>query len=541
MAPTSSVSGLSSGIDWRSMIEQIRTAEHKPIDLVSKQKGVYENKLKAWQELNTKLLALKTAAEKLNKAQGFNLFTSTSRSSTATNPDDLLTATVGEAGQVGSYAIQVLQTARVGKWSSSSFTSQAAALGTSYAGSFTVNGRTVTVAADDTLADVRTKINNLNSGDQATKATASIVSYSATDNRLILTSQTEGAAGITLAPVLEPEGAPNLVTALGFTEIQTGLDASLMVDGVSVTRSSNTISDLLPGITLNLKKAEPGTTVTLNVNRDLEGVTGLIKDFVDQYNQVLDFIRTQSTYNQTNKQTGGVLFGDGTLRSVKKDLVNIVINPVWGAPSAFSILGQAGIKLNNQGDLSVDETTLKGYLGTNFDDIKKLFIAEGTSSSSSLDYVSHRLETKPGTYTVNISRAPASGVDIAGTINGEAAVGNGDTLTGAQGTSAEGLVVSYSGSTTGDVGSVTLTAGVAEAFSRILYNLTDSLGGYVADKQTSIQSRIDNLGKKINVMEDRLDKRMEVLTSQYVAMETSMSKMQSLSSWLSSQISQLSK
>jgi flagellar hook-associated protein 2 len=541
MASTSSVSGLSSGIDWQSMIEQIRTAEHKPIDLISQQKSVQEKKLKAWQELNTKLLALKTAAEKLNKAQGFNLFTSTSRSSTATNPDDFFTATLGEAGQIGSYAIEVLQTARVEKWSSRGFTSQSIALGESYAGSFLINGRTVTVAADDTLADVRTKINNLNSGDQATKVTASIVSYSATDNRLILTSQTEGAAGITLAPILEPEGAPNLVTAFGLTEIQTGLDASLMVDGVSVMRSSNTISDLLPGITLNLKKAEVGTTVTLNVNQDLEGVTGLIKGFVDQYNQVMDFIRTQSTYNQTNKQAGGILFGDGTLRSVRKDLVNLVINPIGGVTLAFSTLGLVGIKLNNQGNLSVDESTIKGYLRTNFDDIKKLFIAEGTSSSSSLDYVSHRLETKPGTYAVNISQAPASGVDIAGTINGEAAIGNGDTLTGAPGTSAEGLVVSYSGATTGDVGSVTLTTGVAEAFSRILYSLTDSLDGYVADKQTGIQNRIDNLGKKINVMEDRLDKRMEVLTSQYVAMETSMSKMQSLSSWLSSQISQLSK
>ncbi len=176
MAPTSSVSGLSSGIDWRSMIEQIRTAEHKPIDLISKQKGVYENKLKAWQDLNTRLLGLKTAAEKINTPQEFNLLTGSSLSSSATKPDDLLTATIGEAGQIGSYAVEVLQTARVEKWSSRSFTSQSEALGTGYAGTFQVNGRTVNVAADDTLADVRTKINNLNSGDQATKVTASIVS-----------------------------------------------------------------------------------------------------------------------------------------------------------------------------------------------------------------------------------------------------------------------------------------------------------------------------------------------------------------------------
>jgi flagellar hook-associated protein 2 len=535
MAPTSSVSGLSSGIDWRSMIEQIRTAEHKPIDLISKQKGVYENKLKAWQDLNTRLLGLKTAAEKINTPQGFNLLTGSSLSSSATKPDDLLTANIGEAGQIGSYAVEVLQTARVEKWSSRSFTSQSEALGTGYAGTFQVNGRTVNVTADDTLADVRTKINNLNSGDQATKVTASIVSYSATDNRLILTSQTEGAAGITL----QAEGSPDLVAAFGFAEIQSGRDASLMVDGVSVTRSSNTISDLLPGITLNLKKAEVGTTVTLDVNRDLEGLTGLIKGFVDQYNQVMDFIRTQSTYNQTDKQTGGVLFGDGTLRSVKRELTQAIINPVWGATSGFSILGQAGIKLNNQGNLSVDETPLKSYLETNFVAIKKLFTAEGTSSSSSLDYISHGIKTNAGTYAVSISQAPATGVDVAGTINGEAAIGSGDTLTGAPGTSAEGLVVSYSGTGTGNAGSVTLTIGVAEAFSRILHHLTDNIDGYVADKQTGIQTRIDNLDKKIDVMEDRLDKRMEILTNQYVAMETSMSKMQSLSSWLSSQISQL--
>jgi flagellar hook-associated protein 2 len=535
MSSTSSVSGLSSGIDWRSMIEQLRTVEHKSIDRISDQKSAYENKLKAWQELNTKLLALKTSAEKINTNQGFNLFTSTSQSSSITNPDDLFTATLGETGQSGSYTIEVLQTARVEKWSSGSFTSQSAALGDSYAGVFQINGQTVTVAADDTLADLRNKINKLNSGTQATQVSASIVSYAASDNRLILTSLTEGAAGITL----QAGGSPDLVAAFGFTETQSGRDASLRVDGVSVTRSSNIISDLLPGVTLNLKKAAEGTIVTLNIDRDLDGLTSLIEDFVAQYNQVMDFIRTQSTYNQEENQTNGVLFGDGTLRSVKNDLTALVTNPVWGATPGFTILGQAGINLNNQGNLSVNKTILQGYLETNFDDIKKLFAAEGGSSSSSLDYVSHGIKTNPGVYAVIISQAPATGVDVVGTINGEAAIGSGNTLTGGPGTSVEGLVLSYSGTNTGAVGSITLTLGVAEAFSRILYNLTDSIDGYVADKQTGIQNRIDNLDKKIDRMEGRLDKRMEILTNQYVAMETAMNKMQNLSSWLSSQISQL--
>ena len=252
MASTTSVSGLSSGIDWRSLIDQLRTAEHRPIDLLTKQKGTYGDKLKAWQELNTKLLSLKTAAEKLNTAKGFNLFTSSSSSSSVTNPDDLFTATIGTAGQTGSYTIEVLQTASAQKKASQSFSSQSTALGAGYAGTFQINSRDVTVAATDSLADVQTKINNLNSGAQATNVTASIVSYSPTDYRLILTSQKEGVAGIVTSP--------ELAAAFGFTVIQAGRDAQLKVDGMPLleplTRSSNTITDVLPGITLNLKKAE---------------------------------------------------------------------------------------------------------------------------------------------------------------------------------------------------------------------------------------------------------------------------------------------
>ena len=537
MASTSSVSGLSSGIDWRSMIDQIRTAEHRPIDLLTKQKGTCGDKLKAWQELNAKLLSLKTAAEKLNTTQGLNLFTSASRSSSATDPDELLTATLGSAGKTGSYDLEVLQTARVQKRAGKTFSSQSSALGDGYAGTFQINGRTVTVAAGDSLADVRTKINNLNSGDQATKVTASIVSYSSTDHRLILTSQQEGAAGFTLAPA----GSPDLVQAFGFTEIQAGRDAQLKIDGVSLTRSSNTITDVLPGITLNLKKAETGTTITLDIKRDLDGVSSLIKEFVDQYNQVLDFLQTQSTYHQGDGQSNSILFGDSTLRSVRSNLTKNVITPVWGVSSQFSTLAMAGITLDNQGKLSINESKLKGYLGTNFDDIKRLFIAEGTSSTSNLKYITHGVKTTPGTYGVTITQAASTGVDVAGTINGEAAIGSGTTLTGAPGTSIEGLAVSYSGTATGNVGNVTLTLGVAEAFSRTLYNLTDSHGGYVAYKQTSLQTSMDNLDSKIKQMETRLDKRMETLTRQYIAMETALGKMQSLSSWLSSQITTLSK
>jgi flagellar hook-associated protein 2 len=537
MASTTSISGVSSGIDWQSIIAQIQTVEHKPIDLLTQQKTTYGNQLKAWQDLNTQLLSLKTAAEKLKTAEGFNLFTSSTTSSSATNPDDLLTATVGTAQQPGSYGIEVLQTAQAQKMASGSFSSPSSALGAGFTGTFQINGQTVTVAATDSLTAIQTKINNLNSGAQATSVTASVVSYSATDNRLILTSQKEGAAGISLQAV----GSPNLVTAFGFSTIQAGRDAQLKLDGISLTRSSNTITDLLPGVTLNLKKAEPGTTVTLNVNRDLNSVSSLIKGFVDQYNQVRDSIQTQSAYNQGNGQSNGVLLGDNTLNSIKSALVKNLINPVWGVSSQFSTLGMAGINLDNHGKLTIDDSKLTGYLQTNFYDIQKLVITNGTSSTGNLNYVTQGAKTTPGTYMVNITQAAASDGDVAGTINGEAAIGRGTTLTGAPGTSIEGLVVSYSGTVTGDVGTVTYTNGVAGAFDQTLSNLTDSYDGTVAYKETSLQNSMNNIDSKVTQMETRLAQRMATLTNQFVAMETALGKMQSMSSWLSSQITQLSK
>jgi flagellar hook-associated protein 2 len=532
MAGITSTSGLASGLDWKSMIDQLRAVEHRPIDLVVQQKKLYEDKLKAWQDLNTSLLALRSASEKLRKVEGFDLYQAELRSSSTTDPAAILGVTIGAAGETGSYTIEVLKTAKAQKQASQSFSSTSTALGDGFVGTFQINGQTVTVAASDTLANVRTKINNLNSGDQATKVTASIVSYSSTDYRLILTSQQEGAAGFELQP--------EMVTAFGFTDIQAGQDAELNVDGNFLTRSSNTISDVLSGVTLNLKKAEPGTIISLDVNRDTAGIFNLIKEVVDKYNEAMNFIQAQSKYDSVNKKTGGVLFGEGTLRSVKSDLVNTIISPVSGVSSQFAILGQIGINLDKQGVLSINEKTLKGYLETNPEEVKKLFAADGTSDAGTLNYITSGLKTKPGTYAVNITQAPGPGVDVAGTINGEAAVGHGEILTGASGEpNVDGLVVKYTGTATGVAGTITLTSGAAESLYRSLYDITDTFSGYVSFKKTSLQDSIKRFDTQVSEMEARLDRRMDVMTNRFVLMEKTLGQLQSMSGWLSSQINSL--
>lgn len=1018
---TNLISGLSSGFDWRTMIDQLMAIESRRVDLVANRKTEYEGKLTEWQSFNTKLLSLKTAAVGLSDPESFDLYEiNLASDDSAVKASDLLSVSTTSSASEGSYNIIVDTLATAQKLSSSSFSSFSDALGASYAGDIMINGRAISVNETDSLADVRDKINNANSGTNPTGVSASIVTYGTNDHRLVLTSNDTGAAGIgllnggatdilnrfgftdgsrtaknhlaggdrtdrftstnvsiksllglttsqtslddeivingltveaidlntdtlsTLQTKLSAAGLTttitnetennqtyyrlmvsgaantytdknNILETLGFVkggvsdvygvtgdvantaggaaitsatlikdidgytgyldtdyillqgtdtdgiavpadtrlelsdattvaelldEIQSvfgdvsasitgagklvvvdntpgasplavqisvknfggtaddtlkfdangdlgsaasvrkrqivaGADASVTVDGVTVTRSENTIDDILTGVTLNLQKADSETSLTLSVDRDIDAVMDMINGFVTAYNVVSAYLKKQQSYDQVEEKTGGILFGDGTLSSVKSDLTTILTQQVWGVASDLSTLGLAGIEVDKEGQLSIDSAQLREYLETRFNDIKLLFSVNGTSDSGDLDYLLSSRETQAGEYEVNITRAatqsfetsdtavpgtlgddetltitqdgktaavsltsgmtisdiinavntemaavytqqltgsepvkttggvvsitsgttwnnidggnlvnedvitfsgtarngssvsgsytisntgtetvqgllseietaygskvtasidssgrlvikdkeegysqlslsldysgtenqvdifgsvsaanaggqegrwamnvtasndgsdrlvlthdsygssygftveesrddglwtgsqttPVSvnnGLDVAGTINGEAATGSGQILTGNSGVAnVDGLSIRYSGSATGDAGSVTLTLGIAELFDRALFNITDPYAGYVGFKQESLQNSVESFKTQIEQMEAQLNKKMEMMINRFVVMEMALARIQSQSQWLSGQI-----
>ena len=129
-----------------------------------------------------------------------------------------------------------------------------------------------------------------------------------------------------------------------------------------MTSEDNTVEDVLPGVTLNLLQADEDTTVTLNVVRDIEAIIENISAFVDAYNEVSAYIGEQQSYDKEEEETGGIPFGDGTLSSIKADLSSLLVEPVWGVASEFSILGLVGINLTDEGQLEVDTGELEGFL-----------------------------------------------------------------------------------------------------------------------------------------------------------------------------------
>ena len=135
---------------------------------------------------------------------------------------------------------------------------------------------------------------------------------------------------------------------------------------------------------------------------------------------------------------------------------------------------------------------------------------------------------------------------MAGTINGESATGSGQQLTGdapdsGETTSIEGLVVKYTGTTTGDQGTVKITMGVAELFERELFDITNIEDGYFDYKMESITDRVDDLEDRIEDMEARLDRKMETMINQFVAMELALARIQNVSDWLSGQVNAANK
>ncbi len=628
---TNFISGLSSGIDWSTMVDNLIAVDQKRVDLITSQQSDYQAKLKEWQSFNTKLLALKTAADSLKNPEDFGMFNASMTTDSLTvKGSDLMTVTASQAASIGSYQIKVNNIATAEKLRSVTYADASAALGSSYAGDILINGKTVSIDATDSLTTVQNKINNANTGASPTGVTASIIKYGASDYRLTLNSDTTGAAGIVLG------GAPAILSNFSFSVVVTGADASITVDGVDISQSSNTVDDVITGVSIDLLKADADTTVMLNINRDIDSIKSKIQDFVSKYNDVASYINTQNSYDTTTKKTGGPLFGDGTLFSVKSDLTSVVTESIWGVNSEFSIMGLVGINIDTNGQLSVDDETLTGYLQTNFSDVSALFVGQGVTSSSSLSYIGHTQNSKAGEYAVNITAAATrststsntevggtlgsdetltitegsktadisltsgmtiseiidaintglntegigitasnsgsnylvlthnsygsshsftisetgdllwtggdqtvnNGLNVSGTINGEAATGSGQILTGnTDNANTEGLSVKYTGMDAGDIGTIKFTTGVAELFDRTLFSITDPYEGYVSFKESSLQNSIDDSQTRIDQMEAQLLLKKQTMINSFVMMETALNKIQSQSSWLTSQIS----
>ena len=324
---------------------------------------------------------------------------------------------------------------------------------------------TITDADTSTIQDLLDKINNTTDGFGKTDTRIATAGISA--GKLIITDGTAGNSQLSLTLVANNEGGGSLnfgeismLTEGRSMQVAAGEDAEIVVDNVIITNSSNTIEDVIAGATLNLVGEDSDTTVTLKVERDLASIKSKIEGMVSAYNSIMDYINIQFTYDEDTEQVGGILFGDGTLSTIKSELINTVTRTVAGASSDYNKLALIGIALDvvdtDEGEYNklnlvidddgADDNDLMDYLKTNFDDVRKLFIASGSSPYSNLTYISHTDDTEGGAYDVTISTAATRG-----TTTGSVALA---------GTIADSETVTLTDFATGRVATVDLTVGM---------------------------------------------------------------------------------
>ena len=384
MADGISFSGLGSGIDFGQIKDAILAERMRPVNQLQNKSSLLGKKSESLKQLNGLLAGLTTAAEALtNRELGDGRVASSGDTgvviATATNE----AVTGGLEVDVVRLATRFTQATAAGKYSAEdavvvSDTTRAATFELRKGGAPT--GTVITLDPNDptspkkTLKDLRDEINKANAG-----VTAAIVEVSgsgtAKDYQLVLTSTANGTAGKVELVETTAGGSNTNLGALQTLSVA-NLDAEVKVNGLTITRSTNSIADAVTGLTLNLKKVG-ATTVSIGASSE---VTDKLQSFVQAYNGVQDFIAAQYRKDGSGRPTG-LLAGDPTLRGVQRQLREAVGASSTTNGGQFTSLAEIGLTTQSDGKLKLDTAMLDGKLKDYLGDVKALLAGKTTNET----------------------------------------------------------------------------------------------------------------------------------------------------------------
>lgn len=418
---SSVISSVGLGLGTTLPISQVLTGlmqiESIPLTQLQNQVSGVQTEISAYGQLSSALSTFQQSLTKLNQPTEFQTFSATSSNTSA------LTASAVVGAQAGTYTVATTQLAQAQslatagqaslntQLSSGSGTSTVTfTFGTQSGSTFTPNlaqssGSITVNSSNDTLAGLRDAINGANLG-----VTASIINDgSSTPYRLVLTSNTTGANESMQISVQGDAGISSLLTysagtAGTMTQTVAAQNANLTVNGLALTSSTNTVATALSGMTLNLQQTGTSTVTVANNSTAIQSDIG---NFVSAYNTLQSTISSLTAYNPGG--TNGPLIGDATTMQIENQLQHVVANALPGTGTGYSSLTAVGIALNNDGTLSVNNSTLSQALQSNPNQFAALFGTAGSATNSNVTYLIGGTNTQPGSYAVNITQAATQG------------------------------------------------------------------------------------------------------------------------------------
>jgi flagellar hook-associated protein 2 len=370
--PTISSAGVGSGLDVAGIIDGLMAVEKRPLQILDGKQQLYTAQISAYGELISAVSSFQSSMESLNDLTALDQYKTSSTNS------ELIDITSTDNPDLGSFNVEVTRLADFHKMSSSEILSTdtfGGAAGDSLsiqAGSNIADTITVDLSTAQTLAEIRDAIN---ADENNPGVRASLVNGDNGLQKLVLNAEDIGSAN---ALSLSYGGAVNSTTFGLQTVNNIGgdtalLDAEFIVDGFTITRPSNTVSDVISGVTFSLNGAETGTTTKLSVSRDTGATEAQVKSFATAYNTLISSVRSQRS---------GALGTDNLLLSIENQVKNVINNSATSGN--LSNLSQVGLSIDKDGVMSLDSETLNTALDTGYANVAQLFAAEGDGFANRL-------------------------------------------------------------------------------------------------------------------------------------------------------------
>jgi len=415
--------GSGSGIDSTALIDKLVNISSLPdTNRLTTKQTLLQTQISDFGLLRSAFTKLETAASALGNPDTFNA------KSTSIPTTSLLGITKLDASaSVGEYSINVDQLAQAQSVSSANFSSQTAPIGkgtltirfgnwNSAVDTFSVDstktGGTITIDdSNNSLVGLRDAINKSNMG-----VKASIIADGASF-KLLVTSPS-GATNEVEITATEDAGSPGLAnfnfneTTRNLTQQQEGQDAILRVNGLSVTRSSNHITDVIGGLEFDLFNKSSSETVNIGITADKSLAEKAIRDFVAAYNTFLSDSDKLIGFDK-DKNDYGSLRQDPLAKNLVQQVRSQLSSPVGGLSGGFNTLASLGIRTNLDGTMSIDDSTattsFRSTIDNNYEAVRDLFVPKTSSSNSQITVNKYTANTAPGTYDVLVTAQPTKG------------------------------------------------------------------------------------------------------------------------------------
>ena len=400
--------------------------------------------------------------------------------------------------------------------------------------SFTSNGQSqisVSATASTTLTDLRDAINNAatDSDNDGTKDVLASIIYDGSNYMLMLKSES---GAINEMKVTDSHSTPayayDTTDGAQLTQRVAGVNSAFTVDGISMSRTSNSVDDLFDGFTLDLKKTT-SSAVRISSSVDLDGVSDLLTGYVDTYNQVMLNLTAMGANDPVNPENDGVLIGDSTLREIRSELREMSSTAIKGYEGGPYYLSYLGVSTNRDGTLAFDKGQMETQFKSKPETVRAFFTNNYATSNSNITISAFDFtNTKPGTY------AFATDGSSTHTIGGVSATKSGDNYSVTSG-DPQGLTIAVANGSG-------VTSGTIYYGKSFINQVVDKLDNYLSFNSI-LDQRVDNLNDTLSTVAEKrssLEARIESITQryarQYSAMESTIASFQETGNMLTAML-----